>query len=118
MNWLISIFVNAILFLALDGYLEGFEIEGFTAAILASFVLSLLNGIVRPILIIFTLPVTILSLGLFLFVINAITLLLTDAIVGSSFEISSFGMALLAAVILSIANIIIQNFIIRNKKRD
>lgn len=79
------------------------------AALGASFVLSVLNIFVKPILIILTLPVTVLSLGLFLFVINALTLLLTDRIMGSSFEIESFGMALLVAVIMSLVNIIIQN---------
>jgi putative membrane protein len=68
-------------------------------------------------LIILTLPVTVLSLGLFLFVINAVTLLLTDSIMGSSFEIDSFGMALLIAVIMSFVNMIVQSQTTKSEKR-
>lgn len=117
MRWLISILINAILFIALAGYFEAFEVSSFSAAIVASFILSILNVLVRPILIILTLPVTILSLGLFLFVINAITLLLTDRLMGNAFVIDGFGMALLVAVIMSVANLIIQKAMIEPMRR-
>ncbi|WP_338471814.1 phage holin family protein [Niallia sp. XMNu-256] len=110
MKWFLGIVINAVLFMALAGFFQNsIYIEGIWAALGASFVLSVLNIFVKPILIILTLPVTVLSLGLFLFVINALTLLLTDNIMGSAFEIESFGMAFLVAVIMSIVNIIIQN---------
>jgi putative membrane protein len=51
----------------------------------------------------------VLTLGLFLLVINAVTLLLTDSIMGSSFELNSFGTAFLTAIIMSLVNLIIQN---------
>lgn len=117
MKWLIGIFINAVLFIALAGYFEeSFYIAGFGAAIGASFVLAFVNMLVRPILIIFTLPITIISLGLFLFVINGITLLITDAIIGSSFEISGLGMAIVLAFIMSVVNLVIQNVIYDKKK--
>ena len=110
MKWLLGIVINAVLFMALAGFFkDSIYIEGIWAALGASFVLSVLNIFVKPILIILTLPVTVLSLGLFLFVINALTLLLTDRIMGSSFDIDTFGMALLVAVIMSLMNVIIQN---------
>ena len=120
MRWLLGIVINAILFIALAGFLkETLYIESFTASLGASFVLSILNILVKPILIILTLPVTVFTLGLFLFVVNAVTLLLTDEIMGSSFEIGSFGTALLIAVIMSLFNAIIQNqFMRRNKNKD
>lgn len=119
MRWFLGIVINAVLFIALAGFFENsIYIEGFWAALGASFVLSVLNIFVKPILIILTLPVTILSLGLFLFVINAVTLLLTDRIMGSSFEIESFGMALLIAVMMSIVNLIIQNQLTPTKKQN
>ena len=122
MRWLLGIVMNAILFIALAGFFkESLYIESFMASLGASFVLSVLNILVKPILIILTLPVTVFTLGLFLFVVNAITLLLTDRIMGSSFEIDSFGMALLIAVIMSLFNAIIQNKVIpksKNKKND
>jgi putative membrane protein len=110
--------INAILFMALAGYFEDeIYLSGFGAALGASFVLSILNILVRPILILLTLPVTVLSLGLFLFVINAITLMLTDSLMGSSFQIEGFGMALLTAIIMSAANLIIQNTVLKESKK-
>jgi putative membrane protein len=117
MRWLIGILINAIIFIAMAGYFEGFNVSGIVAAVIASFVLSVLNVLVKPILIILTLPVTVLTLGLFLFVINAVTLLLTDGLMGDAFEISSFGMALLASIILSLVNLIIQKAILEPMKQ-
>ncbi|MDQ0215941.1 putative membrane protein [Oikeobacillus pervagus] len=117
MRWLISILLNAVLFLAMAGYFEGVYVSGFGAAVMASILLSILNLLVKPILIIFTLPATILTLGLFLFVINALTLLLTDSIMGDSFNISGFGMALLMAVLMSLFNVVLQNTILSKDKR-
>lgn len=118
MRWLLGIVINAILFIALAGFFESeIYLSGFGAALGASFMLSILNILVKPILILLTLPVTVLSLGLFLFVINAITLMLTDSLMGSSFEIAGFGMALLTAIIMSVANLIIQNTVFKEEKK-
>ncbi|AYA77899.1 hypothetical protein DOE78_22230 [Bacillus sp. Y1] len=119
MRWLIGILINAILFIALAGYFENsFYIEGFGAALAASFILAILNMLVRPILIILTLPITIVTLGAFLLVINALTLLLTDELVGSSFEIEGFWMAFFIALIMSIVNVILQKTVFREKKEN
>ena len=113
MRWLIGCLINAVLFMALAGYFhESFQLTGFWAALQASILLSILNVLVRPLLILFTLPVTILSMGLFLFVINAITLELTDYLMGEAFEIQGFGMALFFAVMMSLVNIIIHKTIL------
>jgi putative membrane protein len=113
MRWLIGCLINAVLFMALAGYFhESFQLTGFWAAIQASILLSILNVLVRPLLILFTLPVTILSMGLFLFVINAITLELTDYLMGEAFEIQGFGMALFFAVMMAFVNIIIHKTIL------
>ncbi|MGG0888291.1 phage holin family protein [Cytobacillus horneckiae] len=114
MKWLIGILINAILFMAIAGFFEeSFYLSGFGAALGASFILSILNILVRPILIILTLPITVLSLGLFLFVINAVTLLITDGLMGSSFEVAGFGTAILVSILMSIANVIIQKVVWR-----
>lgn len=119
MKWLVGIGINAILFIALAGYFENsFYIEGFGAALAASFILAIINMLVRPILIILTLPITIVTLGAFLLVINALTLLLTDELVGSSFEIEGFWMAFLIALIMSIVNVILQKTVFREKKEN
>ncbi|WHY76838.1 phage holin family protein [Neobacillus sp. WH10] len=118
MRWLIGCLINAVLFIALAGYFhEGFQLTGFWAALQASILLSILNVLVRPLLIFFTLPVTVLTMGLFLFVINAITLELTDYIMGDAFEISSFGMALFIAVLMSLVNLIIQKTILEPSRK-
>lgn len=120
MKWLFGLVINATLFMALSGYFHNsFHLEGFAAALQASFILSILNVLVRPILILFTLPATILTLGLFLFVINAMTLQLTDMLMGSAFNISNFGMALFAAITMSLVNLVVQKTIFepsRDKK--
>lgn len=119
MRWVAGILINAILFVAIAGFLnESFYVSSFGAAVGASAVLSILNILVRPILIILTLPVTLITLGLFLFVINAITLTITDELMGASFEIDGFSTALLMAIVLSIANLIIQKVILDRKKEN
>lgn len=116
MKWLIGIVINAVIFIAIAGYFESFYISSFAAALGASFLLSILNILVKPFLIILTLPVTLMTLGLFLFVINAVTLLLTDSLMGSSFEIGGFGMALLMTVIMSFVNLVLQSTIFKKEK--
>lgn len=119
MKWLIGILINAILFIALAGYFdETFQLTGIGAAITASFILSILNILVRPILILLTLPITLVTLGFFLFIINAITLSLTDSIMGDAFEISGFGMTLFVSIIMSFVNVIIQKMLLERKQEQ
>lgn len=119
LHWLISILVNALVLIVVAGYIDTFYLESVSAAILASILLSILNVIVKPVLILLTLPVTVLSLGLFLFVINAITLMIAQSIMGDSFVIEGFGTAMIAAVVISLLNVLIQKFIIdRLQKRQ
>ncbi|WP_053360563.1 phage holin family protein [Bacillus sp. FJAT-27251] len=116
MRWLIGIVINAVLFMAIAGFFkDAVYVAGFGAALGASFLLSILNILVRPILVILTLPITLLTLGLFLFVINGVTIMLTDSLMGSSFEVSGFGMALLTSLIMSVANMIIQKTLLNKE---
>ena len=115
MGWTLGVLVNAVLFVALAGYFPGLHVDSFFHAVVASLVLSVLNLIVRPVLVLLTLPITMISLGLFLFVINAITLLMTDSIMGYAFDIESFGLALVIAVLMALVNIILQSTILRRK---
>lgn len=112
LHWFISILVNALVLIVVAGYMDAFYLESVSAAILASILLSVLNVIVKPVLILLTLPVTVLTLGLFLFVINAMTLMMAQSIMGDSFVIEGFGTAMIAAIIISLLNIFIQKFII------
>lgn len=110
-RWLVSIVLNAIAIIVVAQLFSGFHIAGFGTAILASFVLAILNVLVKPFLIILTLPITIFTLGLFLFVVNAITLWITQGLFGSSFQIDSFGLAIGAAIVISLINLILTRLI-------
>lgn len=112
MKWAASILVNALVLIVVAGYFDSFYLSGVGAAIIASLILSVLNVLVKPILILLTLPVTVLSLGLFLFVINAITLQLTAFLMGDAFQIDGFGTAILAAIVIAIINLLIQKAVV------
>lgn len=101
MNLLIRILLTAVLVLIISRVLPGVRVEDFMTSVIVAIVLGLLNLFVKPILIIFTLPVTIITLGLFLLVINALVILLCAELV-SGFTVRSFWNALLFSVVLSI----------------
>lgn len=101
MNLVIRILVTAFIVLLLANFLGGVSVDGFGTSIIVAIVLGLLNLIVKPLMVLFTLPVTLLTLGLFLFVINAVIILLCSEIVGG-FQVASFWTALLFSILLSI----------------
>lgn len=111
-NYLLHLLITSLLLIVVAGYFSGFYLDGIGAAFLASFVLSLMNVVVKPFLILLTLPVTVLTLGFFLIVINAITLMLTASLMGSAFVIESFSTALIAAIFLGLLNLMIDKVII------
>lgn len=111
LRWFLSIFINAIALIAVAQLFDSFYLEGFATALLASFILSILNLIVKPILIIFTLPITIVTFGLFLFVINAITLMITQGLIGDAFTIDGFGLAFIASIIISILTLLLNQLV-------
>jgi len=102
MNLLLKILVTAGLVMFLSYILPGISVDGFLTAVYVAIVLGLLNVFVKPLIILFTLPVTIFTLGLFLLVINALIILLCDNIVGG-FHVKSFWAALFFSVVLSIS---------------
>lgn len=102
-RWLIKIMVCAVNAFILAYILPGIEIKDMLTALLVAVVLSLLDAVVKPLLVLFTLPATILTLGLFLFVINACIILIDDHFV-HGFKIESFWHALLFSVLLSFFN--------------
>lgn len=86
--------------------LPGVEITGFGSAIILAVVLALLNLIVRPILVLFTIPITFLTLGLFLLVINTIIILIADSLV-DGFETSGFIAAFFFSIVMSLIGAVI-----------
>jgi putative membrane protein len=93
--------------LLLVAYLyPGVTVASFGAAMVAAFVLGLLNTVVRPLLVLLTLPVTLLTLGLFLFVINALMFWAAAGVLGG-FNVSGFWAALVGSLIYSLCGVII-----------
>ena len=103
-NWLLS--AAALLFVA---YLyNGVEVKSFTAALIAAFVIGLLNAVVRPILVVLTLPVTLVTLGLFLFIINALMFWAASGLL-DGFQVRGFVAALIGSLLYSLLGIVIQS---------
>ena len=103
-KWLLS---AAALLLVAHLY-QGVEVRSFSSALLAAFVIGLLNSIVRPVLVVLTLPVTLVTLGLFLFVINALMFWAASEML-PSFQVTGFGAALLGSLIYSLLGIVIDS---------
>ena len=101
MKLIVRILLTAIAVVVIANFLPGVEIANFTNAIIVAVVLGLLRVTVKPLLIFFTLPATILSLGLFLLVINAIIIMLADYFV-DGFAVAGFWVALLFSLLLSL----------------
>jgi putative membrane protein len=106
MNLLIRILLTSILVLIIARFLPGVSVDTFATSIIVAIVLGLLNLFVKPILILFTLPITILTLGLFLLVINALIILLCSNLV-NGFRVDTFWTALFFSILLSVAQSII-----------
>jgi putative membrane protein len=101
MNIILRIIISAVVAFALSYVLSGVHIQSFVTALILAIVLGLLNLIVKPILIILTLPITIFTFGLFLFVINALIILLAAKFV-NGFRVDGFWWALLFSLLLSV----------------
>lgn len=85
----------------------GVTVSSFGSAMVAALALGLLNTIVRPLLVLLTLPVTLLTLGLFLFVINALMFWAAAGVLGDGFSVNGFGAALIGSVFYSLFGIVI-----------
>jgi putative membrane protein len=90
--------------------LDGMEVRGFISAFLAAAVLGILNAVLRPVLIILTLPLNILSLGLFTFVINAFLLKMASGVI-PGFEVHGFWPALFGSLIISLVSWLLSSLI-------
>ena len=104
MEFLLHIVLTAGLLLLVAHFVNGFEIKSGKIALWSALVLGLVNGLIRPVLVTLTLPLTVLTLGLFLIVINAGMLKLAAVIV-KGFDIKGFRPALIGSVLLSLLNL-------------
>lgn len=101
MRLLVTWLINAAALFALPYLMQSVRVESFTTALVAALVLGLVNVLIRPILVLLTLPVTVLTLGLFIFVINGLLLWAVANFVGG-FQVAGFWSAMVAAILYSL----------------
>jgi len=111
MRFLARLLLNAIAIMVAAWLVPGVELSGTGAALAAGVLLGLVNAAVRPVLIILTLPFTLITLGLFIFVVNAICVGLTAALV-PGFSIASYWAAFLGALVISVASWILNGLLL------
>jgi putative membrane protein len=116
MRFLLRVVLNAVAVLLAARLITGIYLSSVSAAILAGLVLGVINAIVRPLLILLTLPFTILTLGLFIFVVNAICLALAAWLV-PGFSIGGFGAALLGAIVISLVSWVLSSVLSDKRRR-
>lgn len=102
MKFIFQLLLTAIVVLVLAEVLPGVHVDVYSTSIIVAVVLALLNILVKPLLIFLTLPATLISFGLFLFVINAVIILLVDWLI-SGFGVDGFWWALLFSILLTLA---------------
>ena len=110
MGFLVRVVVNALAIWLATEVVPGIEARGATAVVVAALVLGLVNAIVRPVLLVLTLPLTLVTLGLFLFVLNALCLWLTSAVV-PGFDVRGFWPAFWGALIVSALSWAVNGFV-------
>lgn len=98
-----TLLINSIAVFLTAKLLDGVEIKSFLSAVVVAILLALVNTFIKPVIVFVTLPVTILTLGLFILVINALMLMLVDALT-DGFKIKSFAWAVIFSIFLSILN--------------
>lgn len=108
-DFIVGILIDTLAVLICAYVLPGVEVSGFGSAILVALALALLNQFVKPLLIVFTIPATIITFGLFLLVINALIILLADWMV-LGFEVRGFWWALLFSFVLTIIKSVFNAF--------
>ncbi len=110
LTWLI----NAVALLAVPYLLHSVQVDSFGAALIAALILGLVNTLVRPVLVVLTLPVTVLSLGLFIFIINGLMFWVVAQLV-SGFHVAGFWSAVGGALLYSIVSWALSTLLLKNK---
>ena len=118
MNFIIKLFLNAVAVFITAQILPGVHLLDFWNGLLLAAVLALLNASIKPLLIFLTIPATIVTLGLFLLVINAIIVEIAAWILHTGFSVDSFWWALLFALVLSFINGIFERLTVKSQPRE
>ena len=117
MRFLARLLLNGIAIIIAAWLLPGLHIDGTLPALLAGVILGFVNAIVRPVLFFLTLPLTLITLGLFIFVLNAICFGLTAWLV-PGFSVDGLWWAILGALIVSIVSWILNGLVVGRRERD
>ena len=102
MRFILKVLLTAAAVLLIGNFLSGVHVDSYSIAILVALVLGFLFAFLKPIIVVLTLPITVITLGLFLLVINTVIIILADKIV-SGFSVDGFWTAMLFGILLSIA---------------
>ncbi|MFY0543211.1 phage holin family protein [Brevibacillus sp. H7] len=118
-RWVVKLLLNGAALLLISSWFESVQVENFSVAVLAAFILGLVNSLIRPVLMFLTLPLRFMTLGLFWFVVNAVTFVLTAYLI-DGFELgawpASLGTIILAAAAMSLFSWLI-DWVVRKKKK-
>jgi putative membrane protein len=117
MRWLVRVVLNGVAIVVAAWVVPGLVLTGVWAGLAAGLVLGVVNATIRPVLFFLTLPVTLVTLGLFIFVLNAACLALTAAIV-PGFEVDGFWDAVLGALAVTIVSWILNGLVVSREERQ
>jgi putative membrane protein len=109
MSFLLNLLLSGLAVFVSGRLISGVRIDSFGTSLVVAIILGLVNAIIKPILVILTLPINVLTLGLFSLVINAIVVLIVDALV-PGFEVGGFWAAVLFSIVLSVVSMILSSF--------
>lgn len=113
MRLIITWIINAVALMALPYLLQSVQIANVGTALIAALVLGLVNTLIRPVLVLLTLPVTVLTLGLFIFIINGVMFWAVAQLI-DGFRVASFGAAIIAALVYSIVSWALSSLLLKN----
>lgn len=116
MTLIVRWFINALALMLVAYLYSGVQVSGIFAALIAALVLGLVNAVIRPLLVLLTLPVTILTLGLFIFIINAFLFWFVAEIV-DGFKVTGFMAALIGSLMFSVVSLV-TSWLVSDKKKD
>ena len=117
MNFIIQLIVSALAILISSYILPGVNVENITTALLVAAVLAFLNAVLKPLMIFLTIPVTVITLGFFLLVINAAIILLTDKLI-DGFHVRGFWWALIFSLLLPFVTSLLNGLQVKSKNNE
>jgi len=113
MRWMIVWLINTVSLFAIPYLMSSITIQSFKTALIAALILGLFNALIRPVIVILTLPVTVLTLGLFIFVINGLMFWLVSNLI-SGFHVAGFWAAIGGALLYSIISWALSTLLLKN----